>query len=1233
MSPRIMKVLSFLIVILLAAGSMVAKEKDGNVKKVKGTENIMGSPSRTHFNINNVSTWLYNNGESDIKPDGNSGFIFPKGSNQAAVFQSGFVWGATVNGQKRAGGATYDSGLLPGRIIGSGPTAVREDSDLEHVRIYRVRRDYANPDADFTGEINDGEGTEDEIMKQYDLDWTNWPAEYGAPYEDVNSSGSYEPESDIPGVVGADQTVWFVANDLDAATCISLYGSDPMGIEMQATYWGYNQTNALGNMMFRKYKIVNKSINSFDSMYVSMWADPDLGDASDDFSGADVDLSMMYTYNGNASDAVYGKIPPAVGFDFFQGPIVPAPGETAIFNGKYKQDFKNLPMSAHYFFINGDPVYTDPDLGEYTGTLQFHNLFEGKISTTGAPMVDPTIGAATKFALSGDPITGTGWVDGILHQPGDRRQGMVAGPFNMAAGDTQEVVVAELIAGAFEGVDRLAAVQLLKFYDLVAQNTYDNFFNVPAPVTQPVVEITELNQEVILKWNADPAVEDYESNGYEFQGYVVYQFPTKSSTLQDAKIVATYDLKDGIGKVFGPDFDTEAGAVLVKVLKQGSDSGIRRFVSLKSDEFKSGAKLNNGSSYYFGVTAYALNPNDLTIVPTLLESAPIIFDVIPQATESGYSNPVTHSSDLEITHNGTADATSAVKVIEPFNLTGDDYAVDFKQVHYYKGTDGQWHVTNYADSIGKFLSKDISPAYLTGVSFIASEDTRDINFTVQDLGLSPDYSWCDGIELTFPAGVNVLNALPSGNNGPVGPVINGQVVTWGAEDTTTGGPFSGGELLTVTISGNIALPLNVDYIMWDDGWGTAYGYPGGFIHATGTVSVTEEAYYFRTENNWRVTNVTTDNVVLDNQRVFDGIDQYADYWEVPAYVGADAAPIVDGFQVSVDGSFAAPFSLGSFDTEATDVNSTYDITDYGMHGWAASGRSSDAFGNGVTTIELLQKDYELRFTGVYEAPDANGVVYVKEGTGSIATIYHARGMDGIGVHPMNPNPGSADPFHIRVPFEVWNIDDDIQVNLLVLDRLQAADANPFYAFNPADRMYCEINNTPYDPTYVNSGDPANADTDNLTWNLVFWTTDWTIGDKVVLNYANPLQIGKDTFTFGTDASSYSIDKAKIDVEKINVFPNPYYGVNPNEINKYQRYVTFNHLPTKATLRVFNLAGQLVKTVVKDDDTQFARWSLTNENGLPAASGVYVVYIDLPDLGETKILKVAVIQETQILDRY
>ena len=96
-------------------------------------------------------------------------------------------------------------------------------------------------------------------------------------------------------------------------------------------------------------------------------------------------------------------------------------------------------------------------------------------------------------------------------------------------------------------------------------------------------------------------------------------------------------------------------------------------------------------------------------------------------------------------------------------------------------------------------------------------------------------------------------------------------------------------------------------------------------------------------------------------------------------------------------------------------------------------------------------------------------------------------------------------------------------------------------------------------------------------------------------------------------------------------------VNSEELNKYNRFVTFSHLPYYAKIRIFNLAGVLVQTIEKEDDGQFERWNLANEEGLPVASGLYIAYLELRtadgvDLG-TKILKVAIIQEQQILDRF
>jgi hypothetical protein len=126
----------------------------------------------------------------------------------------------------------------------------------------------------------------------------------------------------------------------------------------------------------------------------------------------------------------------------------------------------------------------------------------------------------------------------------------------------------------------------------------------------------------------------------------------------------------------------------------------------------------------------------------------------------------------------------------------------------------------------------------------------------------------------------------------------------------------------------------------------------------------------------------------------------------------------------------------------------------------------------------------------------------------------------------------------------------------------------------------------------------------------------------------------DAFAVTAPENTYNSDLAKSDAEKINVFPNPYYGYQYRETAPDEHYVTFSHLPDNAVIRIFDLSGVLVRTINHNPvNGQFERWYLQNDNNYPVASGIYVAYIDMPGLGTTKILKLAVIQEQQMLKVY
>ncbi|MEE9431282.1 MAG: T9SS type A sorting domain-containing protein [Melioribacteraceae bacterium] len=851
-------IFSAIIILLLILNSPVYSESDKQKKKLQKTNTEV---HHAFFNINNISTYIYNNGSADIAPNGNSGFIYPKGSNKSVIFESGFVWGAKINGEVRVGGSMFRSGLRPGKIL---PNGIAENPSKESVRVYRVRPDYKT--ADLSSEINDERITEEEIRNQYKLDWNEWPGNEGAPFDDLDNDGIYNLNKDIPGVPGADQTLWFVANDFDSNKIKELYGSAPLGVEMQTTVWGYNKEEPLGNMLFKKYKLINKSVDNFDSMYISIWSDPDLGGAGDDYVGCDTLLNLAFVYNGREEDNQYGKNPPSMGFKILQGPIVDGkPLDVGLLNGRAIKGKKNLSMTS--FHNPFKCCYPNGDANSDTG---YYNYMKGnRLDGSPFPIPDKLGGGTTKFPLSGDPITHSGFIDGTLYPPGDRRLGLGSGPFTMAVGDTQEVIFAEIVAGAKPHIDRLSSIEQLKIFCGIAQNYYENNFSFKPLTSFEDINVQELNREIVMSWynnNNLGFIEKFKTASYSFQGYTVYQFPKKDATLEEAKEVLTYDIIDGKAKIITRTFNSKDGAKLFTISKNGSDSGIKRHASITKDAFNSNKPLYNGTEYYFGLSSYSVS-NNLNLFPNVIESDVLRFSAVPQSTKPGTSIKSKYGDTLKINHiSGNGNIRINVVVVNPFELKGKDYKIVLEK----------------------------------------SSDTSKINYE--------NFTWS----------------------------------------------------------------------LIDD------------------------------ENNF----------LIENQKII-----------IPNKFGLTEPIIIDGFQVE-------PFIL--LDKQNDDLT------------------ESDEF--------------------------------------------------------------------------------------------------------------------------------------------IFATT------KTVIN---------------------NNDLAKQDVEKINVFPNPYYSTHTNEVDQYLKYITFTHLPRKAVIRIYNLAGHLVRTFHKNDESQFLKWYLTNKNNIPIGSGMYIAYIELPELSETKILKFAIILETYV----
>ncbi|MBE0645302.1 MAG: T9SS type A sorting domain-containing protein [Bacteroidetes bacterium] len=1045
--------LFLLLALLCFAVNLQAGEHEGGKDKNK-LQKTADNDAYDFISINNILMWISNNGSTSHNPgsDG-SGLEWPQGSAKYAIFQDGLIWGGTVQGEIRIGGSAYRQGLQAGNIKGDGTPA--DPNDPMH-HIYKVRK----VDANGFSLLSAAE------KARLESDFNDWPVQLGAPYKDNDNNGSYnprfqewlngDPNADCPWFIG-DEVLWFVSNDMDGSRTSNLYGTAPIGVEVQTLVWGYNQTGPLGNMVFTKYTVINKGTDDLENAYFAQWSDPDLGDAADDLVGIDTTLSLGYCYNGLAKDDVYG-IPPAVGYDFFQGPIVPGDaGDEAIYNFEKLAGWKNLPVSSFAFYINSDPIYQDPDQGTAEGSVQMYNYLTSKLYD-GSPFIDPTTGLEVKITLAGDPVTKEGWIDGIVNAPDDRRMMMTTGPFtlnkstDMAAGkiNTQEVVVARIIG---RGSDRISSLQVLRYYDRFAQLAFDNNFDLPKAPPAPRVETSLQPNTVLLSWgNPDGvnATENFDDRGYAFEGYNVYQFPSSSATINEAKRIATFDVINNIATIFDEVIDDKTGAVVVLPVQFGTDSGIERMLEVVNDAIVDRPLVNN-QPYYFAVTAYSYNA-DPEATPRQLESTPTVIEVRPKTMDPGYRAGADYGENLQVLHTqGLSTGSVLVKVIDQAKLTGDSYAVTF-------------------ESLGK-------------------------------------------VEVDFYG----------------------------------------------------------DILEFDN-----YG--------------------------WNLTNTSKNQRLITNASDYGGLE--TGYYTL------------DGFQIGLLGSghYETGHEILSVDwiggPPVYEAYAGYEIT-----GW-------DFFGSSIMPYDV-KKVVEVRFD---RNTASKGYVYLRGGT---------------------PNYGYAG--YYDSPMTIWDVTDKAnprQICFAIVEQNGSSAQNNQWTptASAGDREYLFLIDEPYsdtpNPNYT--GDFLFIDGAGempilyAAWMIQNATADgsdfpWKDGD-IWRWTPNVAFDATDVFTFTTPKASYSVDAAKEDINNVQVFPNPYLGSNEQELNKYQRFVTFNHLPPYAKFRVFTVDGTLVRSFEKNDGSQLATWNLQNDNGLPVASGMYIIHIEMPDLGVEKVLKLGVVSEAQYLDR-
>ncbi len=246
-----------------------------------GMDGIVEVPTEGTGNL--LRLWQRNDGSIAYRAEVQSfGLEYPVNSGHPLIYAGGLYIGGKKPGTAGAPDTVSVSDILfqsefqPGRILNTGPLHQLITEDYAQRPTFFMLPEHARYwPAGAPRKLN-GEALQLSVKDT----WT--------VFNDLNpSSGSYDPTALSP---------W-------------------LGIEVQRQTFQF-RTYPLDHAVLVRLRIINKSDKAYDSCYVALWQDPDVGLDYADFAMADSGLSAVVIYS-DTTDAV----PTACGITLLEGPL------------------------------------------------------------------------------------------------------------------------------------------------------------------------------------------------------------------------------------------------------------------------------------------------------------------------------------------------------------------------------------------------------------------------------------------------------------------------------------------------------------------------------------------------------------------------------------------------------------------------------------------------------------------------------------------------------------------------------------------------------------------------------------------------------------------------------------------------------------------------------------------------------------------------------------------------
>lgn len=950
-------------------------------------------------------------------------------------------------------------------------------------------------------------------------------------------------------------------------------------------------------------------------------------------------------------------------------------------------DNERYGMKKFVYYNIGPGAFTGD--GDPQSALDYYNYLRGKWRSGGAPMVwggngngastGGTIPADLIFpgdsdplfwSTQGVPVTPVNWSEltadnGAPNPVGDRRFLESAGPFTLEPGAVNDLTVGVVWARATSG-DQFASVESLLLADDKAQSLFDNCFKVSEGPDAPDVSFQELDNEIILyltnrkisnNYNEtynkkDPfiAIPDtmdgiYQGSDedkdtlkfYKFQGYQIYQVKNSAITISEiydvdvSRLAAQVDIKDNVTQLVNFTYDENMNANIPQEMVVGNNEGIKHSFRFLTDLFAEGDnRLINHKTYYYIAIAYGYNQYKLYDANDPLkldgQKVPYIssrkmaggsgittFAAIPHNTtpeengtvtnssygdqpqvtrvegqgNGGYLLDLSASSEEQIVNSGFMDypiykpgyGPILVKVIDPLNVKSGTYKVKFQDT--------------------------ITPGNLNDAYWLLLTPTGDTISSTQSIQNENEQIFLDeGISITIKQVVDPGINVNSGSG-----VLTASVEFDNPSLSWLGG-FSDGE------SPN------------DENW-----IRSGV--ADYNLGETPDIQYSKYNDN---TSNTGD--FLDPEQDFEGLinGTWSPYSLISYQItaNADTVPgeprLQDYLGLSVSNGRAVTDNFLQ-DLASVDIVFTNDKSKWSRSVVFEARNNTLLAENGATHLELRQSPSVDKFGN----PDGSGTTgmgwfpgyAINIETGQRLNIAFAEDSWLVGENGRDLiwNPTST----------TYNgVDFELRMGGKHYIYVFRESLPTFPAYDSCSVIYSKFNESVLRKrdamkTCIWTGIPMLNEGQQLL----------STNAKVKLRVEKPYRSYATSSIINSGLPMYSFDMSGFTTLKnnssamdstlslINVVPNPYYAYSQYENGALDNRIKITNLPKVCTISIYNVSGTLMRRFEKDDEKTSLDWNLKNTVNIPVATGVYLIHVKIPNIGETTLKWYGVIKPTDL----